>query len=477
MNDTRSRQSPTASSINLRREIVGVDQEMPLLDGRMLPYVNLDNAASTPSFVSVKDKVDEVLNWYASVHRGSGLKSLVSTHLYDRAREVVAGFVNADPQHDCVIFVKNTTEAINKLANRFNFQPDEVVVTTVMEHHSNDLPWRNKAKTVHAEVLPDGSLDVSHVEHLIKQNAGKVRLVAVTGASNVSGYLPPIHDIAEMAHAHAAMIFVDCAQLLPHRQVDMGKPGSARHLDFIAFSGHKVYAPYGGGALIGPKDFFNSSPPDSRGGGTIEVVTLDEVYWAHAPERDEAGSPNVIGAVALATSLQRLTEIGMDALAAHEAELTGYAFRKLANIPGVRVFGSADPARVADRLGVIAFQMDGQPHARLAAILSFEAAIGVRNGCYCAHPYVLRLLGISDQEFITHRERALMHDRSELPGMVRMSFGCYNQRSDIDRLVEMLERIAAGEVIGDYRVEKRSGAYYPAGFDLMALQGVKPPRL
>lgn len=454
-----------SKNINLREQIVGVNQTVPLLDGSSVPYVNLDNAASTPAFRCVQDQVNEMLEWYSSVHRGSGMKSLVSTHLYDEAREVSLKFVGADPATQCVIFTKNTTESINRLAAVFPFQPDDIVLTTQMEHHSNDLPWRAHAHVLYAGLNPDGSLNLDDLAEKLKANAGKIKLVAVTGASNVSGFINPIHEIAELAHQFGAKIFVDCAQLFPHRAVDMESETSPRHLDFIAFSAHKVYAPFGTGALVGPISFFNQSEPDHRGGGTIEIVTLDSVLWTSAPERDEAGSPNVIGAVALAAALRQLSKVGMDAVAAHEAELTRYALNKFSAIRGLRLYGSTDPARVTERVGVIALEVEGMAHGKVAAILSFEGGVGVRDGCFCAHPYVLRLMHISDEEFRQHRERVEHHDRSDLPGLVRVSFGCYNDFNDVDRAAEMFERIVRGDYQGKYLSDREHGNYFPQGFD------------
>jgi selenocysteine lyase/cysteine desulfurase len=222
--------------------------------------------------------------------------------------------------------------------------------------------------------------------------------------------------------------------------------------------------------LVGSRSFFEQGDPHYRGGGTVEIVTLEDVQWTNAPERDEAGSPNVLGALALAAALQQLNEAGMENIAAHEADLTAYALRKLNRIAGVRIYGSADPQRMEDRVGVIPIELQDMPHAKLAAILGFEAGIGVRNGCFCAHPYVLRLLGISHAEYLQHREQLARHDRSNLPGFVRISFGCYNNFEDVDRLVEMLERIAAGDYRGDYHAHPLSGSYYPAGFQLESLK-------
>jgi cysteine desulfurase/selenocysteine lyase len=449
---------------HLRDEILPPAQ-VPLADGSFCTPVRLDNAATTPPFRGVQRKVNEFLPWYASIHRGCGFQSLLSTHVYEQARAAVAGFVGADPEVDCVIFCRNATEAINKLAGRMAFGPDDVVLTTVMEHHSNDLPWRGRAHVVYAGLCDDGSLDVDDLACKLARHQGRVKLVAVTGASNVTGFLPPIGDIAELAHRYGAQILVDGAQLVPHRRLCMGPAGSARHLDFVALSAHKMYAPLGVGALVGPREFFLQGPPDQRGGGTIEIVTLDEVHWAAPPERDEAGTPNVVGAVALAASIRILESVGMETIAAHERALTRYALQRLREVTGVQVAGSSDPDRLDDRLGVISFQVAGVPHALVAAILAFEHGISVRNGCFCAHPYVLRLLGIGDEDYRGYRGRVLAGDRSQLPGLVRASLGCYNTREDVDRLVEALARIAAGDYRCTYSVEKATGMYCPTGFD------------
>ncbi len=459
------------SARDLRHEIVGVGQLVPLLDGTTTTYVNLDNAASTPPFRRVKEKVDEAMAWYSSVHRGSGFKSMLSTQLYEEAREIVLDFIGADRAEDCIIFCKNTSEALNQLANVFPFQPGDMVLTTGMEHHSDDLPWRSKAEVIHAGILDDGSLDMEDFRENLEKFSGRIKLVAVTGASNVSGFMPPIYDIAEMAHAHGAKMVADCAQLMPHRQIHMGRVGDPRRLDFVVFAAHKLYAPFGSGGLVGQRSFFNSREPDYRGGGTVEIVTLKEVTWTGAPERNEAGSPNVIGAIALAASLKFLGEIGMDAVAAHEAELTRYALGKLLSMDGITVYGNRNLAAVEQRVGVIPFQVHGMTHGKVAAILGFEGGIGVRNGCFCAHPYILRLLNVTDEEYRHYHDNVLHHNRVDLPGLIRMSFGCYNNFEDVDRLVAMLERIQAGDYIGEYEADCCSGTYYPRGFDPESVRG------
>jgi selenocysteine lyase/cysteine desulfurase len=449
-----------------RSLFVGLDMRVPVLGGGERPYVNLDNAASTPSFIAVKDSVDRFLDFYSSVHRGMGFKSQLSTRAYEAAREAVIDFTGADPARDVCLFGKNTTEAINKLARRFPFTAEcDVVLVSLMEHHSNDLPWRAAAHVAHVGVRADGTLDEADFDAQLARLAGRVALVAVTGGSNVSGFINPYYRLAEKAHAAGAQILVDCAQLAPHRRVDMLPHDDPRHLDYVCISGHKLYAPFGTGALVGRRDTFERGEPEYRGGGQVEIVTTESVAWSGAPDRDEAGSPNTVGAVALAAALRQLQAVGMEQVAAHEAELTAYALPRLKRVPGVRLYGDADPARAARRLGVIPLLMDGVPHFLLSAILSYEFGIGVRNGCFCAHPYLLRLLHVGEAEAARVRESILAGDRREVPGLVRVSFGLYNTTAEVDCLVEALERISRGEARGQYTQDPTSGDFIPAGWN------------
>ena len=448
----------------LRHRILGIDTLVPLLDGTRVPYVNLDNAASTPPLVDVMDALNEFMPFYSSVHRGTGFKSRLSTDAYDRAHEIIAEFVGANPDTNAVIFGKNTTEAVNKLSFRMNFSPGDVVISSILEHHSDDLPWRNKATVVHVQSTPEGRLDEADFDRQLEKYGERVKLVAITGASNVTGFLTPVHRLARKAHAVGAKFMLDAAQLAPHRRVDMKADDDPEHLDFVVLSGHKMYAPFGTGALIGPKEFFLQNPPEYRGGGTIDLVTPDEVFWAGMPDRDEAGSPNVPGAVAMAVAAKVLMDVGMDAVAAHEAELTAYALTQLRDVPGIKIFGQTDPAKVSEKVGVIPFSMDGVSHFLLAAILGYEGGIGVRSGCFCAHPYVVHLLGLDADGTAEWRRQMLGGDRSNMPGLVRMSFGCYNDHSDVDRLVSMLYRVAEGDYMGDYQLDRASGEYTPKNF-------------
>jgi cysteine desulfurase/selenocysteine lyase len=450
----------------VRASVVGIDTPVPLLDGSTRPYVNFDNAASTPSLGPVLDAINDFLPWYSSVHRGTGFKSQVATDAYEAAHEIACRFVGADPAAHVAIFGKNSTEALNKLANRLTFDNGrDVVLTSLMEHHSNDLPWRKVAHIEH--ILPDatGALDEAHLDHLLAKYAGRVRLVALTGASNVTGYINPVHRIAEKAHAAGAEILVDAAQLAPHRAVEMRALDDPSHIDYVVLSGHKMYAPFGTGALVGRRDTFLQGDPDMVGGGVVEIVTTDSVAWADLPDKEEAGSPNVVGAVAMAQAMLCLEEIGMDALAAHEAELTAHLLTRLHAIDGVRTFGITDPARAAEKVGVVPFVVDGLSHYLVAAILSAEGGIGVRNGCFCAHPYLLHLLGVDGDAASAHQQAIEAGTKAALPGLVRASFGCYNTVAEVDHFADWLARIVRGEYAGTYVQNPASGAFWPEGYD------------
>lgn len=447
----------------IREQIVGLDVRVPLFDGTLTYPINFDNAASTPALKPVLATVNCFMDWYSSVHRGAGFKSQLATHTYEEARAVVGRFVGAHPDQHVVIFGKNTTEAINILAQRIAFAPDAVVLCSHLEHHSNDLPWRRVAQVEHIQVDAHGRLDEAHYRQLLRRYAGRVRLVAVSGGSNVTGTIPAIHRLAELAHAAGAKIFVDCAQLAPHRRIDIGDLADPAHLDYVALSGHKLYAPFGSGALIGRRDTFAQGAPSYVGGGTVSTVTDTSVTWAATPDRDEAGSPNVVGAVALAAAINVMMDIGMDAIAQHEAALTAYALRRLAQVPRLHLCGDTDPERAHERLGVLPFVLEGIDHGLVATILSNEFGIAVRNGSFCAQPYLRRLLHCLDA-VINCRSAAPDGTRpSSVPGLVRISFGMYNTVAEIDALAAALTVIAQGHYRGTYRQDATTGAYSPHG--------------
>ncbi|HUI63988.1 MAG TPA: aminotransferase class V-fold PLP-dependent enzyme [Bacteroidota bacterium] len=449
---------------DLRGDIVGIETQVPLLDGSERPYVYLDNAASTPAFGFVLKAVTEFLPWYSGVHRGTGFKSLLATEVFDAAHEAVGSFVGADRGTATVIFTKNTTECINKLSSRMAFTPTDVVVTTMIEHHSNDLPWRKHARVIHVGITADGHPDLALLKATIAREKGNVKLVAVSGASNITGICLPVHEIARWAHEAGAFLFVDAAQLAPHRTIDMLPPQDPAHIDFLALSAHKLYAPFGTGALVGPRSFFAEGDPDAVGGGVVDVVTLDRAVWNKPPHKEEAGSPNVIGGVALAASLRVLCTIGMDRIAAHEQELLSYGYGKLKKIRNIRLYGPTE--RLENKVGVMAFNIEGMHHSLVAAILGTEGGIGVRDGCFCAHPYVKELLHVGADEDRKFTAEVLSGDKSHMPGMVRASLGCYNTQEDIDAMIEMLDRVSRGDYKGRYVQDRSTGAFHAEGYSI-----------
>lgn len=440
----------------------GIDSEVPVLNGKPKRYINFDNAASTPPLKSVMEAVNHFAIYYSSVHRGMGFKSQLSTQAYEDARETIIKFVGGDPHVHTCIFGKNTTEAINKLARRYPFtEQRRIIVTSGMEHHSNDLPWRSVAEVIHVALTPDGQLDEKSFDEILGKYSNQIALVAITGASNVTGFINPYHRLAEKTHRIGAKIAIDCAQLAPHRKIDMLPIEDPAHIDFVTLSAHKLYAPFGTGALIGLAETFNDGEPDMTGGGTVDIVTLDDVIWTTPPEKDEAGSPNTIGAIALAAAIYQLEKVGMDAIATHEASLTSYTLEKLNELNFIRVYGDTDPEYAHQRLGVIPFNFNEFSHFLVAAILGYEYGIGVRNGCFCAHPYVLHLLNITQDESHYVQQQIISGNRTEMPGFLRASFGLYNSKNEVDTFIEAIKNLQSRRFIGEYVQNRSSGDYSP----------------
>jgi len=417
--------------------ILGINKKVPLISGKMVTAINFDNAATTPPFKSVMEDIIDFAPWYSSIHRGEGYKSQLTTKLYDDSRNIVRNFVNADSSNT-VIYVKNTTEAINKLSNLLHDPyKKNVILTTDMEHHSNDLPYRDKFIVEYISVDTNGRLSLDDLESkLIKYN-DYVRLVTITGASNVTGYKNPIYDIAKLVHRFNCKLLIDGAQLIPHAPFIMNSKNTEYNIDFLVFSAHKMYAPFGTGVLIGPKNVLDNCDPDLVGGGTVDIVTHDFIKWNESPERHEAGSPNVIGSIALASAIGTLNKIGMANVECIEKKLTSYAISKIKSIPNIEIY--SDTSKCVDKVSIIPFNICGMHHALVAKILSYEWGISVRSGCFCAQPYMVKLLDISN-EFLIKR---LKNPELYHPGMVRISFGLYNTYEEIDILAYALEKISS----------------------------------
>jgi selenocysteine lyase/cysteine desulfurase len=354
------------------------------------------------------------------------------------------------------VICRNTTEAINHLAYRIPFAADDVVVTTVVEHHANLLPWARVARRRYVECGTDGTFGLDDVVAALEARPAPA-LLALTGASNVTGWLPPVEAVCDAAHERGIPVVLDAAQLAPHRPLPAGP-------DFLAFSGHKLYAPFGAGTLIGPRRTFAEGDPFLAGGGAVDLVDIDEVIWSEPPEREEAGSPNVVGAVALDTAMTELRRIGWDRVARHEATLGRMLREGLSAIDGVHVLGPTDPSGT---LAVAAFTVEGVHHALVAARLAAEWGIGVRHGCFCAHPYLLRLLGVGREEVAAARRQVRSGDRRHIPGAVRASCGLGTGEGDVRALLAAVAEVASGAPPPvPYVQDPVTGDYFPdAGRD------------
>jgi cysteine desulfurase/selenocysteine lyase len=444
-----------------RKHFAGVDLPVPVHGGGTVTGINFDNAASTPPLKRVRDAVNTFSDVYSSVHRGTGYKSRLSTEAYEHARDVVSRFLGVDEDDQVVIFVKGTTDALNRIAAEHARLEGKQVLVTEMEHHADLLPWRHRSGHVMVGLTEEGHIDLDAIERALQAGGGAIGLVAVCGASNVTGFVSPIHEVAELAHRHGARVSVDAAQLAPHHRIEVRPANDPGHLDFVSLSGHKMYAPYGAGVLVAPRDFF-AGAPEVMGGGAISIVTWDDTVWADLPDREEAGSPNVIGSVALGVAIETLLELGFDAMLECEVELGRRMVAGLSAIPGVGVLGGVEPSTTSSRLALASFVVDGLHHGLVAAALSHEWGIAVRHGCFCANPYVFHLLHMNKEEVGAVEHEVTEGRRKALPGAVRASLAPYNTAAEVDRFLEAVAHVARGGIKAAYE-QAIDGTYSPAG--------------
>ncbi|MBO9320973.1 MAG: cysteine desulfurase [Roseiflexus sp.] len=399
-------------------DIVTLRREFPILNqavnGKTLAF--LDSAASSQKPRRVIDCLEDYYRRYnANVHRGIYRLSEEATFAFERARGKVARFINARSQRE-IVFVRNTTEAINLVARSWgdaNLREGDRILLSIMEHHSNLVPWQMLAQRTGAklEFLPIDGEGRLALDNLDAQLEG-VRLVAITQQSNVLGTINPVAEIAQRAHAVGALVLVDGAQSVPHMPVDV----QALDIDFLAFSGHKMCGPTGIGVLWGRRAILEQMPPFLGGGSMIKVVGLHESTYADVPARFEAGTPAIAEAIALGEAVDFLQEIGMDRIYAHERDLLGYALERLTEIEGLRVYG---PTTTEMRGGAVSFTLEGAHPHDVAAVLDGEG-IAVRAGHHCAQP---------------------LHAHYDIPATTRASFYLYNIPEEIDRLVAALHKV------------------------------------
>ncbi|MBD3250986.1 SufS family cysteine desulfurase [Candidatus Uhrbacteria bacterium] len=399
-------------------DVPAIRAEFPIFKRKVNGHrlVFLDSAASAQKPQAVIDAMTRIYTHsYANVHRGLYTLAEEATEAYEGARAKVARFINAADVRE-VINVRNATEGINLVAyawGREHIQAGDRIVITELEHHANLVPWQQLAKRQGAElayipVTEEGLLDLDAVPPLLDD--GRTKLVACSVMSNVLGTLPPVTEVAEMAHASGAIVVMDGAQAVPHQSIDVQTLGA----DFMAFSGHKMCGP-GVGVLWGRRELLTSMPPFLYGGDMILTVKQQDAKWNELPYKFEAGTPPIAEVVGLGAAVDFLTDIGMDAIHAHEQDIVAYAMERLAEIPDLDILGPGP----AERGGVISFWMGAAHPHDIAAILDSEG-VCVRAGHHCAQP---------------------LHDRFCIPASARASFYIYNDKDDVDVLVEALDKV------------------------------------
>ncbi|RME34092.1 MAG: aminotransferase class V-fold PLP-dependent enzyme [Gammaproteobacteria bacterium] len=427
---------------NLARDFIGLDTRYPLAGGGEGRRIYLDSAASTLMLGAARRLGDAFLAHYANTHSDLHYGARISTACYHWAHEQVLRFLRADPAEYCCVFGgSGATAMINRAAGALaRLRPErDTVLVSVMEHHSNDLPHR--AHSGRIEHLPltgqpprTGALDLEAVAGRIRAHGERINYIALTGASNVTGILNPVAEVVRLAREHDIWVLVDCAQQLVHWPPDL----SGEHApDLVFFSGHKAYAPGSPGALVGRRAILDRIEHLELGGGMVEEVFLEEyVPAAGLPERLEAGTPNILGAVTLGGALACLSEPGHDALREHEQALTRALVAGLEGIEGVRVYGDTDLDRTP-RTGIASFNLEGLDHGLVAAALNDYHGIALRNECFCAHPYVKEMLreelwALDIDPEAPAAEEIIRRKR----GMVRASLGIYNTAADVAALLE-----------------------------------------
>ncbi|MGW7279864.1 aminotransferase class V-fold PLP-dependent enzyme [Streptomyces sp. NPDC054844] len=447
---------PTAVATPL--PVLGRDVTVPLVTGGEVTYAALDYAASAPALQRVWDDVAAYAPYYGSVHRGAGYLSQLSTDLFENARETVAEFLGCR-DGDQVVFTRSTTDSLNLLAAALPAGCRVFVFET--EHHASLLPWGSphaagrRGRDADVTYLDAPRTPAQAVETLERALAAREpygpALVCVTGASNVTGELWPVRELAAAAHAHGARIALDAAQLAPHHPVSVAD----LDVDWVAFSGHKLYAPFGSGVLAGRADWLRRAEPYLAGGGASRRVTRRadggvDVEWHDSAARHEAGSPNVIGAYSIASACRALTEAGFDALVAREEYLIGKVRDGLAEVPEVRIlslFGDDAP-----RVGVLSFVVEGWNSSHFAAALSAEYGIGVRDGLFCAHPLVRTLLGSDPQaQGECGAPEAAPGEKSL--NAIRVSFGAGTPDEHVERFVNAVKELVNDGARWNYRTE------------------------
>lgn len=471
----------------VRDDFIGLDTEYRLANGARTARRFLDSAASTLMMGAAHRASTACLEHYSNTHSFTHFSARISTELYAWAHCRILDFCRADQQqYTCVFTGSGSTAGFNRIARVFKHlrRDRDTVLVSLMEHHSNDLPHRKHHTNVisipcEGESSKLGRVDLVALRDLLETHRQRLNYVAVTAASNVTGIINPIYEIAAMVHEYGAYLVVDGSQLAAHEAVNVGRNANpAENIDVFVFSGHKVYAPGSPGVLVARKELLQALQPAEVGGGMVDRVALEDYQISAAlPGREEAGTPNIVGAIRLAAAVEVLDRIGMATISDYEMMLTRQLIAALQSIPEVRLYGDIDLRRVP-RTPTVVMNVEGIDHALLAAILNDYFNIAVRNECFCAQPYVREMIREELWELDIDDENHLQADVAAQLGMVRVSLALYSRNEDIEAFVTALRKIICDRDF--YTAQYRwaaSGTYQHLEFTTAAMSLVNPQRL
>ncbi|MEE9573255.1 MAG: aminotransferase class V-fold PLP-dependent enzyme [Candidatus Neomarinimicrobiota bacterium] len=438
---------------NIQSDFIGLNTLYTCADGKKTKRIYLDSTASTLMMRAAYNAIESFYDHYANTHSLLHFSAKTATQNYKWAHDRILSFVNANAdKYTCFFTGSGTTTGINRLARVFrDFQTNrDVVLVSLMEHHSNDLPHRKHAgKVVHIP-LDDhngqpGCINMEVLKEKLEQYKDRLNYIAMTGVSNVTGIINPIYDIAELAHQYGALILIDGAQMVAHLPVKIsGHSNPLRDIDALVFSGHKTYVPGSPGVVICRKDILSSLEPEEVGGGMVDQVHVDRyTITDQFPDREEAGTPNIPGAIGLAAAIDVLDEIGMEFIYEEETALIFNALNQIKQIEHVIIYGATDYS-ICSRAASISFNIRGLDHGLVAAILNDYHNIAVRNECFCAHPYVKEMIMEELMNSnIDINEIDFAEEFKVKAGMVRVSFGIYSTKDDVNALTLALKDIVA----------------------------------
>ena len=458
----------------IRSDFIGLDTEYTLVNGKKTKRIYLDTTASSLMMGVAYRASNQFLRHYSNTHSLLHFSAKVSTKTYDWIHSRILDFVHADKnEYTCFFMGSGVTAGMNRIAKTFKrLRPErDMVLVSIMEHHSNDLPHRKHGgKVLHIPVNDNmGGLDLNIIEKYLKQFHDRINYISVTGLSNVTGIINPINKIAKLAHSYGVYIIVDAAQMAAHVPIYMsGFDDKDMEIDALLFSGHKTYAPGSPGVIIARKSFMSAIEPEEVGGGMVDKVFPDNYFVSKKfPDREEAGTPNILGAITLGSAVHILDSIGMDLILEKDINLVNYAMNQMLLNKDIYIYGDNDTS-FCPRAGTISFNIKDMDHGLVAAILNDYYNIAVRNECFCAHPYVEKMLHISHEEEITNLDcldNNLAWNIEPWMGMIRASFGLYTKESDIDALINALNDITKNKekFIQEYKLSE-DGEYIHKSF-------------